>query len=52
MAIGKGKDRIDFTLKIEQKEALQYLAEEAGISLSDYMREMISERLEEEGFVD
>lgn len=52
MAIGRGKERIDFTVTIEQKEALQYLSEEAGISLSDYMREMISERLEEEGFVD
>lgn len=52
MAIGRGKERLDFTVTIEQKEALQYLAEEAGIRLSDYMREMISERLEEEGFVD
>lgn len=51
MAFGKGKDEIDFTVKIEVKEALQYLAEEADLSVSDYMREMVDERLEEEGFI-
>lgn len=50
MAVRRGFERVEFTITIEDKKDLRDLADYNDMSIPEFVRTLVIERLKEEGY--